>query len=111
MAGLWIGAVTLAIKSAGLKPLPGAPAFLSSDLWAYVPVTLVTLAAAVMLWRAIWPSHRSNPPEAAQNDVSNRPPRVPLLDDFTRRYIVIGSFTALTILFYTVMGAIFQQHH
>lgn len=47
VAGLWLGTAILAIRSGDLALIEGAPEFLASRAWGYVPFTLVSLSAVI----------------------------------------------------------------
>lgn len=53
---LWIGALIMAIKAGDLPAPAGAPSFLSSDLWAFGPIALVTAALLIFIFRLIRPA-------------------------------------------------------
>jgi len=53
---LWLGALIMAIKAGGIPAPAGSPAFLSSDLWSFAPVVLVSVAGAIALQRALSPT-------------------------------------------------------
>jgi len=67
IACLWIGALVMAIKSGGVPLILGAPEFFAAPFWGYVPFVLISVSAAIFLYRAIVPqkdvtSHRPNLP-------------------------------------------------
>jgi hypothetical protein len=55
VAGLWLGALLLAIKSANVPLMTGAPTFLAAGFWNYVPLALITIALAIFLFRQVRP--------------------------------------------------------
>lgn len=55
VASLWLGAIIMAIKAGGLPLIQGAPAWLASIWWNYIPIILVTLYVSVALYRALRP--------------------------------------------------------
>jgi len=61
---LWIGAAVFAINQARLPLMSGAPAFLASGVWNFVPLVLLTLALGVFIVRAL----RSGAPQPQSQD-------------------------------------------
>ena len=53
---LWIGAAIMAIKAGDLPLIEGAPMWLASRAWGYVPFVLVTFYLVVALYRALHPA-------------------------------------------------------
>lgn len=49
--GLWLGAALFAIKSANLPLAPGAPIFLTSQVFALAPFWLLTASALILIYR------------------------------------------------------------
>ena len=66
VVGLWLGAAVYAIKTAGLPLMEGAPTFLASDFWGYLPLALLSVAAVIFLWRALRPVAATDHPLPSQ---------------------------------------------
>ena len=98
VACLWLGAAILAIKGADLKAMPGAPVLITTELWRYAPILLVTLAAIITAARAFSP--RPSPTNGATASATNSAhPREPFLDAWSKRQIVgAGCMAFLTIV-------------
>jgi hypothetical protein len=88
VAALWLGTAVFAVKSADLKPEPGFPSFLTSGLWNYAPLILVSIAALLMIFRALVP-HRvpSKTADAAEAPLQkNVPTSIPIGSAAFRRH-------------------------
>jgi hypothetical protein len=97
VVSLWLGAAILALKGSDLKPLSGAPIFLTDELWRYAPVALLTIAMAIMIWRGL----RGYPNDS--RDVGAAP-RQPFLDEGTRRFIVITACSLVTAVVFALIS-------
>ncbi|UZK64947.1 hypothetical protein [Sphingomonas sp. M1-B02] len=53
VTALWVGAMVEAVKAGGLPLMTGAPAWLASNIWGYVPAILVSFYIVVALYR-LW---------------------------------------------------------
>jgi len=53
VVSLWLGAALFAIRSANLQAMKGAPSIVTSELWNYAPLALLSVALVLMAWRAI----------------------------------------------------------
>lgn len=71
IASLWIGALILAIKTGDVPLIEGAPGFLASSAWGYVPFALVSMSGALFLYRALAPSRA--PAATAPSDAEQMP--------------------------------------
>lgn len=55
VASLWLGALLLAIKSADIPLMTGMPSLLTSGVWNFIPLALITFALAAFLYRQFKP--------------------------------------------------------
>ena len=55
VVSLWIGALVFAIKSVEAPLMPGAPSFLASEIWNFAPLSFVTVALAIIVYRQLHP--------------------------------------------------------
>lgn len=58
---MWIGAVVLAIRSAGAPLLPGMPHALAANFWNFVPAVLLSIAMAIFIYRHLRPPGTAAP--------------------------------------------------
>lgn len=76
VAMLWLGAAILAVKSADVRLMPGAPDLFASDWWSYVPLLLITAAGVIMLVRAVKPDTTFDGPVADTAPQQQAPERL-----------------------------------
>lgn len=51
VASLWLGALIMAVKAGQIPLVEGAPLWLTSNVWSYVPFGLITFYGGMVLWR------------------------------------------------------------
>lgn len=55
VVSLWLGAAIMAIKAGEIPLMAGAPPWLASPSWGYVPLILITFYLGVAIYRAVKP--------------------------------------------------------
>lgn len=104
---LWLGAIIMAIRAGDLPAPPGAPAMLSSNLWAYAPLTLVTVAIAIFIYRTLRPaSPRNAIPFVGNPTEAEAPLRIPY---WTHDRIDVALITAVTVAVLVLFGSGFMN--
>ena len=76
----WVGSVVLALRAAGAPLLPGMPALLAANFWSFVPVTLISIAGVIYLYRLFRPQAA----ESIAAPTVAEPPPPPVDDQQTR---------------------------
>ena len=82
VVGLWVGAIIEAIKAGDLQLITGAPGWLASHSWGYVPAILVTLYVVLALYRQIRPAM----PQVAASEVVPTTPRPEAIAEISQKH-------------------------
>lgn len=96
----WVGALIMALKAGDLPLLSGAPAFLASDVWAYLPLALISLAMAIFLYRVVRPSTAQTPQQ-----VTYQAPRPPIFTKDQKDFLIQS---VVILIFVVVIGSGFM---